>query len=692
MKSSGVLFCLFLFCFAIAAHAEPLSQSDQEKLKEVESYFQSEFQEEDYYRNDELLVTATGSQVPVYLAPSVATVITEEEIEAIGATTLDEILETVPGLHVTPSTSWLSSIWSIRGIHATVNPHVLMLINGVPFTSNYTGDRSLGYQMPSAMISRVEVIRGPGSALHGADAFSGVVNVITKDNYEIDGNEAGVRVGSFDTYDVWAQHGGQYRGWDVALGMQSKQTEGDAHRTVDDNYFQRVGLGATTQSNVHLDDPQENLDGYLKLRKGDFTMNMYGTLQERGNGPGAVQAITYGGDIDAELFLADFNYKNDHLLTDWTFNGQLTYTYMHADAFLQLYPPSHSDWVDEVIYTSEDTSAKVTASYDGFRNHNLFMGTGIKFYNFEPDQYRNIPAGGNSLQVTSPDVMYIDRANRRVWHTLIQDEWVILPHWILTAGVRYDNYSDFGSTTNPRAALVWETRHDLTTKLMYGSAFRAPSFAEQGIKNNGIFLGSETIKPEEIETYELAFDYQPSTNLRAKLNFFSYKAKELIEYVGALPQVATNFGEQEGSGFEFEVDWEIIKSFQLNSNFAYQRSKNKKTDATIKDAPAMQLYVNPQWSFKENWSINGQYLWIAGRQRANGDDRPEISDYDLINLNIRRKNIANHFDFAIGIKNLFNEDVREPSLYNEATPQDSAIPYDYPMNSRSFWAELTYIF
>ena len=176
------------------------SSTIEEKMQELRAMFSSPYQEEDYFRADHLLISATGSQKPVHLAPSVASVITSQDIKDIGATTLDEVLKTVPGLHIEPSgTIFLSSIWSIRGIHTAQNPHTLMLINSVPLTINYGGSRPTMYQMPVAMISRVEVIRGPGSALHGADAFSGTINVITKDNHEIDGTKVGGRYGSFDS-------------------------------------------------------------------------------------------------------------------------------------------------------------------------------------------------------------------------------------------------------------------------------------------------------------------------------------------------------------------------------------------------------------------------------------------------------------------------------------------------------------
>ena len=129
----------------------------------------------------------------------VATVITAQDIEAIGASDLDEVLETVPGLHVARGTQTNTPIYSIRGIFSDTNPQVLMLVNGIPVTSAFTGNRGNGWGgLPLDNIERIEVIRGPGSALYGADAFSGVINLITKTATDIDGTR--VRVpGIFNT-------------------------------------------------------------------------------------------------------------------------------------------------------------------------------------------------------------------------------------------------------------------------------------------------------------------------------------------------------------------------------------------------------------------------------------------------------------------------------------------------------------
>ena len=140
------------------------------------------------YGDEDFVSIATGSQQPIAKAPAVATVITAKDIRAIGATDLDEILETVPGLHVARSFTGYNPIYSIRGVYSGFNPQVLVLINGISITNLFFGDRGQVWGgMPVEAIARVEVMRGPGSAVYGADAFAGVINIITKTRQDIEG-------------------------------------------------------------------------------------------------------------------------------------------------------------------------------------------------------------------------------------------------------------------------------------------------------------------------------------------------------------------------------------------------------------------------------------------------------------------------------------------------------------------------
>jgi iron complex outermembrane receptor protein len=179
------------------------------------------------YGDKATISLATGSKQSLRRAPSVATVITAEDIAAMGATDLDEVMETLPGVHVSANNRYFSQ-YQIRGIGAgQTNPQVLILQNGIPMNTLYRGDKGQAWaNMPLENVARIEVIRGPGSALYGADAFAGVVNIITKTAADMAGTQFGVRAGSFKSRDAWVQHGGKWGAVDVAAYVRVGSTDG----------------------------------------------------------------------------------------------------------------------------------------------------------------------------------------------------------------------------------------------------------------------------------------------------------------------------------------------------------------------------------------------------------------------------------------------------------------------------------
>ena len=148
--------CVFyasLFLFAFSSSALFADYDEEEALIEL-------------YGDEEIISIATGSAQPISRAPAVATVITAKDIKEIGATDIDEVLETVPGLHVSRGAAGYLPIYTFRGIYTSANPQVLMLVNGISINNLFGGDRGRVWGgMPVEAISRIEVIRGPGSAV-----------------------------------------------------------------------------------------------------------------------------------------------------------------------------------------------------------------------------------------------------------------------------------------------------------------------------------------------------------------------------------------------------------------------------------------------------------------------------------------------------------------------------------------------
>jgi outer membrane receptor for ferrienterochelin and colicins len=636
---------------------------------------------------------ATGTPKPLKLAPSVATVITAQDIEDMGATTLDEILETVPGFHVQPSgTNIFTSTWTIRGIYTQTNPQVLLLIDGLPLKINTNAVKPFRLRMPVSMISRIEIIRGPGSAMLGADAFAGAINIITKDSNEINGTNMGVRVGSFNSYDVWAQHGGSYKGWDVAFGAEYTKGDGDNNRIIERD---ALGSGPPSLAPGPLDTHYETFNSSLFVRKGKFTLRLNNSwMIDNGIGAGIINVLNDGkSNTNNFLLLGSLSYQEKDLLKDFDLTAIIHGTYVRAENTFHFYPENFLNAIGKPGVKELNGGVELAGEYRGFREHRLRFSLGMTNYDTNTFQHKNYGPGvpvqfGDLVDISDTPYVYLKDQNRQLYYAGIQDEWAFAKDWELTAGIRYDEYSDVGSAASPRIALVWNTIPELVIKLLYGRAFRAPAFTELHNQNNPSVLGNPNLIPETIDTYELAFDYRPTKSLRLGLNLFEYHIDGLIDYVAdpapATSSTAQNARDQKGRGFEVESEWMASETLRLSANFSYQHSTDRSTGEVIPDAPAMKFYANAHWKFLPGWSLDGQYFWVGGRHRAEGDTRPDIKDYDLVNMTLRKKNIMKHWDLAVAVRNLFNNDASEPS--------PAVIPNDYPLERRNFWAELRYNF
>jgi iron complex outermembrane receptor protein len=162
-------------------------------------------------------------------------------------------------------------------------------------------------------------------------------------------------------------------------------------------------------------------------------------------------------------------------------------------------------------HAEQHTHASLTGVYNGFEDHKIRTGTGYRIDDlYQAQELKNFNAVFAPLPAIinatgNPALVYLLPHKRNVSFVFVQDEWSFAQNWMLTAGVRQDKYSDFGSTTNPRLALVWDATYNLVAKAMHGTAFRAPSFTEQYTINNPVTIGNPTVKPETITTDELAF-------------------------------------------------------------------------------------------------------------------------------------------------------------------------------------------
>jgi iron complex outermembrane receptor protein len=428
-------------------------------------------------KDDNTISIATGYRQPLDLAPAVATAITAEEIKALGATTLDQVIERVAGIHVS-TTNALDTVSTIRGITS----RVLILLNNVPVAQGLFVN-AFG-QVNNILVNdieRIEVIRGPESAVYGADAFAGVMNIVTKTASDIHGTEIGARAGSFDTYDGWLLHGGRYGGFDVALSASGRTTAGFDETIGADAQTPFDALFGTTASlaPAPLNAGKDLIDARVDVSRGPWTWRMgyFGQLN-LGTGVGISKSLDPEGEANYNLVNTDLTY-HDRYSDVLDITAQLSYVNLRSSFDLTAFPPGAFDGlfpegVRQDLGTNEGrTRAELTALWLGLEQHRLRVGLGGVFESLDvTEDKRNytveggvpVPTGVFAQQGGIGDVPIFPDDDRTIFYTSLQDEWSFAPDWRLTTGVRVDRYSDFGTTVNPRVGLVWNTDYRLTTK------------------------------------------------------------------------------------------------------------------------------------------------------------------------------------------------------------------------------------
>lgn len=653
---------------------------------------------------------ATGTVQALRRAPAVASVITAEEIALMGLRGMDDLLETVAGIHVTRSANSWVPVYMVRGVYSSQGPQVLLLQNGVPVTTLFQGNKgNLWGDYPVELISRLEIIRGPGSALYGSDAFSGVINIITKGPAEAAGTELGVQAGAFASRDAWAQLGGKLGPVGLAAYVRVGSF-GGFRRSIDADAQTRndslMGTHASLAPGA-ISDGNDAVDVNLEAGYGQLRARVNFKQREVGTGAGIASALDPTGKARSTRTIANLAWTAPQFTDDWSLDISLNSQSYSQEVPIPyaLLPPGTrlptGTFSHGMIGAPETWERSLrlgaVADYTGWAGHHWRLGAGHDDLDlYRTRELRNFTYAANGTPIPAAGLTdysntdpFLRPHRRRIDYVFLQDEWRLAQDWNLTAGLRHDRYSDFGGTTNPRVALVWDATYDLTMKLLWGRAFRAPSYNEAYSITNPVTLGNPNLKPETNDTLETVASWQASADLQLNTTVYRYAMANIIRLTpnpaGMLGQIYKNTGNQSGHGAEFEAAWTMNRSLRVVGNYAWQRSIDRATRADAGYAPHHHLYARADWEYASGLMISPQWTWVAGRRRPAGDARAPVADYHTLDLTLSTRRGEQRWNFSAALRNLFNADVREPS----AAP-GLQIPHDLPMAPRALSLQATY--
>lgn len=603
---------------------------------------------------------STQTKQALSKAPSVVSVITAEDIRATGTTNLMEILQSVPGIYIRVNQFGFRPLVSMRGASPK---NTLIMIDGAPERDLVWATGIFWKGLPASMIERIEIIRGPGSALFGSDASAGVINVITKTAGKITQSEGGVRIGSFDTQTAWLQHGTKWNGFDVGLTLEASHTDG--HRP----FIARDWLNISDHANLGYD----NLD--LRFSIGRDHWRVQADHRQKDNlGIG----ITGGSYLDPVTHAKDrqtgiaWLYSNAAAAKDWGLDAEVRYRdleYSSGNGFWEV--PATT--LNAVRSAEQRLNFEASGLYTGFKGHAFRIGGGYVWQDlYYVKQATNGVPG-----------FFVPEKLRQNSYLFVQDVWNLAERWELTAGMRYDRYTGFPGTLNPRLALVWESTERLTTKLMHGRAFRTPSFLEL-YAITGATNPNANLVPEKSTTWDLFFGYRATKDLNLGLSLFHYlQSNPIVDAAGQF----MNVDPHRIRGIELEAIWQATNTLRISGNYTQRRPDDAQfSRLRVPDffsIPKRDAYLRADWTFRPKWNWNLQANWTGKRSQASNDTRDPLGAQAVADTTIRYYH-GSEWEFAASIRNLFNADAREYS--------GTRIPFYLPQPRRSFFAEARYKF
>ncbi|MBL8516627.1 MAG: TonB-dependent receptor [Betaproteobacteria bacterium] len=587
--------------------------------------------------NDLLQVDiSTGTSKLIHQAPGVAYVITGPDISRMGARNVRDVLESLPGFNIHLFQGIVNApLVDLRGVVSERGGYLLFLRDGRPLRllSNNTFPEI--FRLPVHFIERIEIMRGPASAVYGADALAGAVNIITKNRPD----EAGLRMGEHELAAGWAGLHGQSRWFDWSLAASSTRYDEETPTRRRQPALQFTQNFAQRYSDIDA-----------KLSAGPLKLSLWALnsgKDETGNPANPLGFTT----VRTKHRHADIEY-GAKLSPTMELKADVFYTYFRGTRFneiIQGRPVSGDNG-------EERSTATVSVTESRFANHRMRLIAGLM-------RERR----GNFNPASSTPGAATDRAFRSSRFVSVQDEFAFTENWELTAGVRVDRFDDLGSITSPRAGLVWTVNPRLTAKLLQSRGFRVPGPST---------TNTASTRPEDMKNVELALDWRPVPECRAVFNLFRYTTNNLLLSGQPGQQPVSS----EGRGGEAEVSWSPTSKVKLDAAMTLLDAENRATGARIAYTPKRSAKASATWRPRDDWSATLRYEGYWDRVRPANDPRPALEDIQLAHATLRHE-YSRSVSLMLAVHNLADRRTWVPTL-------SGANNDDYRLGPRQVFAQV----
>ncbi|NOY57996.1 MAG: TonB-dependent receptor [Calditrichaeota bacterium] len=648
MDCKRILFFLFSITMLMGLYKKVNAQNDQDiEALSLDALLNTE------------ISTASKYEQTTSEAPASVTIITAEDIERYGYHTIQDVLQGVQGFYSSYDRDY--NYQGVRGFSrpCDYNDRILVLINGQTANEPFYNAVGIGtdFQISLSNVERVEIVRGPGSALYGTSAMFAVINVITKNSTTFEGIQASVETGSYGRKSSSANVGKQFdNGLGIVLSGQWTDIKGQ-------NLYYKEYNDPSTNNGMAMGLDWDKFYRYgATISFKEFKLQAFMNSREKGIPTGAWGVV--------------FNNPHSKTLDE---NQQLQLEYSHSigvdkNIMLRAY---YDHYYYNGVYPYEDEEDGETYSYDIWDSNDAKrLGSELQF---------RWDIRSNNRLIAGAEYQKILRANYRYWDAretyydedfpyntqsfYLQDEYQARDNLSFTGGIRWDNYSDRGKALSPRGAIVYHPAKTTTLKFLYGEAFRVPNLYEvyyvdpwAGWKPN---LGLDA---ERIKTIEFVWEQRLSEGLMGTLSLYNYRMNGLIDTIvdpsDSLIQFQ-NTGNVCAHGLELALHARFNNRMSGYINCTFQKAKDIATGEKLTNSPSSLFKMGLVIKFFNFLYIAPELRYETERITVYGT---KTDSFLLSNINFSTRPLFGHFKLSFNIRNLFDVAYETPGGYELLQP------------------------
>ena len=624
-------------------------------------------------------------------APAVVAVVTRADIDLWGYRSVAEALKQVPGLYGVDD--HVSTNYGVRGSNGGLRAYsrnLKVMINGQSIAFRSDSANYLGQELISMdVVERIEIVRGPASALYGENAFLGIVNILTRSgenglegkiNLKVDNNGS-------NTLNAWLAYSNDKTKVNFSLANAKNDRDGHLLPTTSPSYDNFAG---NTESQ---NDESKPSNIYLDINHQINDEVKFSMMYHKSNLDSIAEFIDFGILTHENRIVLESDTLR--VKTDWTVNSKLSVNASLTKASGSSGNDERLSFGSSAAYPSRDFSYDATdwaieGRYEFGEKESLTFGYDTTNNDEELLEIYNIDiATGNATLVSAEQgIQNFENKGMYIQYATYPTEKIGL-----TVNLRSDDHNIYGSTTNYRAGLVYIVSSDISVKALYGTSYKAPAAFQLFSQPlyAGEVIGNPDLAAEEATTLEFELNWKINDHMGVTINAYDNEIENRVELVpvGSNNQ-PQNRGTQTGKGIESELRY-VVGSDIISANFAYADSENNLNDpilGTLTSAAAMYPKLTSQLRWQhmyDNDSNLGVAVRYTSERRAtrsniqlNSDTPYQLDGYFIVDASYSKK--WGVHELMLQAYNLLDESYEEPGFSGIDVPgrqQEIVISYSY---------------